>query len=188
MADKPFEPSGTVVTITPDGGTDFVMEYITITPPGWDGGDAIDTTTLSNITYKTKMAAKLIDIGNMSFTAELDPTKIHAAPINSPATIEVDIPEVGVWTFRGHLKSITPNELTVGERATCSGEIIITNTLADGATESAPTWAPSATASFNPGSMTLAELRAIGTALDIEGASAMEAGPLITAIREALAA
>ena len=43
-----FEPSGTTMTITPEAGGSWTIYGVEITPPAWDGGDAIDITTLGN--------------------------------------------------------------------------------------------------------------------------------------------
>lgn len=147
LASKAFEPAGSSMTITPVGGSSFTLNWITITPPAWDGGDPIDITNLSNVSYKTKMAPILIEIGSLSFSAELDPSKVASAPINREAVIVITIPNWGTWTLRGYLRSIKPDELKIGERATCSGEIEITNTSISGTgsartvTEVGPSWA-----------------------------------------------
>ncbi len=187
MAERPFEPTGTTVVITPTGGSAFTMEYITITPPGWDGGEAIDTTTLGNVKYRTKMAPTLIDIGAMSFTAEMDPAKIHDAPINLPGVIVITIPDIGTWTLQGYLKSITGDQMQVGERATCSGEIVITNTGSDGATETGPSWSSTGTRRYDLADQSLAQLRLLGASLGVENYATLEAGPLIAAINAAIA-
>jgi hypothetical protein len=135
------------MTVTPNGGSAFTLNWITLTPPGWDGGDPIDITNLSNVKYKTKMAPILIEIGDMSFSAELNPATIGSAPINQEGVIVITIPSWGTWTLHGHLKSIKSDELKMGERATCTGEICITNTGISGSgasrvvTEIGPSWA-----------------------------------------------
>jgi hypothetical protein len=147
LSSKAFEPAGSSMTITPVGGSAYTLNWITITPPGWDGGDPIDITNLSNVRFKTKMAPTLIEIGAMSFTAELDLSTINSAPINQEAVIVLTIPGWGTWTLHGYLRSIKPDELKIGDRATCSGELEITNTAISGSgssrtvTEVGPSWA-----------------------------------------------
>lgn len=144
---NPFEPSGTTMTVTPTNGEEFTLNYVTVTPPAWDGGEAIDITLLANTEFHTKMAPKLKDIGTVSFTAEYQPDKVVAAPINQNGIIVITIPNWGTLSFYGYIRSLTPDELQVGERASCSGEIIVTNTVISGSgsgrtvTESGPSWA-----------------------------------------------
>lgn len=141
-----FEPTGTTLSFTPTGGSAFTLHYVTVTPPAWEGEDAIDITNLSNASYKTKMPKTLIDIGDCSFTAEYEPNKVSTAPINSAGVITITIPNWGTWTLQGYLKSIKPDELKVGERAMCSGEFVVTNTVVSGTgsartvTETGPSW------------------------------------------------
>lgn len=144
---NPFEPTGTTMTVTPTGGAGFVLNYVSLTPPAWDGGDPIDITLLANTLYKTKMAPTLKDIGSVSFSAEYDPGKVLNAPINQNGLIVITIPHWGTLSFYGYIKSLTPEELQVGNRATCSGELVVTNTIITGTgsartvTESGPSWA-----------------------------------------------
>lgn len=128
LSSNAFEPSGSSMTITPTGGSAFTLNWITLTPPGYEGGDPIEISNLSNVRYKTKMAPVLIDIGDVSFSAEYNPTKLATAPINQEGVIVITIPGWGSWTLRGYLKSIKADELKIGERATCTGEVTITNT------------------------------------------------------------
>jgi len=183
----PFEPTGTTLTITPTGGSAFSMEYITITPPNRVGGDPIKTTTLSNVKYHTKMAPKLIDIGNMTFTCEMDPSKVNSAPLNQEGVLVLTIPNVGSWTFQGYLQGLTPGELQVGDRATCSGECVITNVNSSG-DETDPVWSDTGTLTFQVNGMSLAELRALATELAIEDAATATATVLIGEIKAAIAA
>ena len=142
---NPFEPKGTRVVHRSAVPADFELSNVSITPPSSSIGDAIDTTTLANSTHKTKMAPNLIESGELSFTAEYDPELVANAPYGVWGTIYIYIPDQGLGTFKGHLENIEPNELTVGERAMCSGKYVITNTDEDRTTEVPPVWDDSAT-------------------------------------------
>ncbi len=140
-----FEPSGTTLSITADGST-WNIFGIEITPPAWDGGDAIDITTLGNTEFKTKMAQTLKDIGECSFSSHYDPSIFASAPINKNGRVTINIPHWGTLSFYGYLKSLEPQALTVGDAAKMNGTIIVTNTLISGVganrtiTESGPSW------------------------------------------------
>lgn len=141
MAKKPFEPVGTTMTIG-----SFALNWITITPPAVNGGDPIDTVTLGNTAWKTKIPQTLKDCDAMQFTAEME----HGANfmtgamavLNKVETITITVSGGVSWTFKGFLRSINPDEFQVGERATCSGEVVVTNSTWTSAgtvdTESAP--------------------------------------------------
>ena len=165
MSRRPFEPTNTTITFAP-GGVPFVLAFVTITPPAWDGGDPIDTVILNTNKFKTKMAPTLIDIGNMSFTAEYNGATCANAPINRNGLIKVTIPGEGEWQVYGYLKSITPDEMKAGDRAMCSGEFVITNTGDDGYTEIAPVWVDDVNVvpTFATGSYTLAQLKVLWAA------------------------
>lgn len=187
MARRPFEPTNTTLTFAP-GGVTFALAYVTITPPAWDGGDPIDTVVLNTTLFKTKMAPTLIDVGNMSFTAEYNGATCANAPINQNGLIKVTIPGEGEWQVYGYLKSISPDEMKVGERAMCSGEFVITNTGDDGFTEIAPVWVDDVDVvpMYPIAGMTLAQLKvlfnaATGTAWSDETAAEMQAAILAVA-------
>lgn len=141
-----FEPSGTTMTIVADSTT-WTVYGIEMTPPAWDGGDAIDITTLGNTDVKTKMPQTLKDIGECSFSCHYDPSVFASAPININGTVSITIPNWGTISFYGYLRSLTPQALTVGDAAKMDGTVTVTNTLVSGVgasrtiTESQPTWA-----------------------------------------------
>jgi len=142
-----FEPAGTTMTITPTTGTAWTVYGVEITPPAWDGGDPIDITTLGNTAYKTKMAQTLKEIGEVAFSCPYDPYVFATAPINVPSTVVVTIPNWGALTVKGHLRSLTPSALVIGDAAKMEGSIVVTNTTITGTgssrviTEVGPSWA-----------------------------------------------
>lgn len=132
-----IEPVGTTLTV---GSVTFC--YVSIAGLGLDGGDAIDDTCLSNTTYKTKIAQTLIDVPNVSFTADYDPENFASIrdEINVNQALVLSFPSpLGDLTFYGYLKSLTPNESGVGDRWTATGEIVVTNNNAG--TETGPSYA-----------------------------------------------
>ncbi len=141
-----FEPSGTTMIISPEDGGSWEIYGVEITPPAWDGGDAIDITTLGNTEFRTKMAQTLKDIGECSFSCHYDPSVFATAPINKNGSIAITIPDWGTLTFMGYLRSLTPNALTVGDAARMDGSIVVTNTTISGTgasrviTETGPSW------------------------------------------------
>ena len=49
------------------------LDIISITPPGFDGGDMIDTTTMSNATWRTFHPRSLVTLTEFSCTCAYDP-------------------------------------------------------------------------------------------------------------------
>lgn len=116
-----------------------------ITPPGLEGGDPIDTSTQSNVKFRTKHPKSLIEVTNPRFRAFYDPaalSAIHAA-INDNVAITFTYPNTGAGTLvvQGFLKTFNPSEFKEGEPPTAECEIEITNENSDGE-ETDPVYTP----------------------------------------------
>ena len=105
-----------------------VMEEKEVTPPGIDGGDGIDISTMRNTTWKTKWNQSLKELMNASFTAAYDAGEISEVSdmINVNQQITVNFSDESSITFYGFLKSFTPNACTPGEQPTAECEIVPT--------------------------------------------------------------
>lgn len=110
--------------------TDVSLWEISVSPPGADGGDAVDTTTMWNTTYRTKYPRTLKEITDSSFTAAYDPTVLTQiiALVNVATTVTVIFPDGSTWAFFGYLRSFEPDEITEGEMPTATVNIVATNT------------------------------------------------------------
>lgn len=112
----------------------------TVTPPGVDGGDAIDITTMHNETWRTMSTRSLKTLTDSSFTALYDPAVYEQviALINVETSVTLHFPDGSTYSFFGALRTFEPDEITEGEppSATCT----ITPTNRDPATgaEAAP--------------------------------------------------
>lgn len=115
----------------------------TVTPPGIDGGGAIDTTTMLNTTYRTKSPKALIDVSDSSMTVAYDPECYPEilALVNVNNLITVTFPDGDTVAFYGWLDKFTPGENTEGEQPTADIEIVASNVNASGV-ETGPAWAP----------------------------------------------
>ena len=112
------------------------------TPPGWEGGDAIDTTTQHNDILRTKSARGLLEMTDGSFSAAYDPlcyTQIRSL-INQEGSITQHFPDGSTLTFYGYLKSFIPGPLVEGEMPTADCTIICTNQDPDTYTEELPVY------------------------------------------------
>jgi len=116
----------TVINI---GGTNiFEME---VQPPGLEGGDAIETTTMRNVSRRTKAARQLIEMTNGSLTVAYDPASYSSlkSQINNNQELTVTFPDLSTLQFWGYLKNFIPNPLVEGEMPTAECEIV--GTLSD---------------------------------------------------------
>ncbi|HQD86979.1 MAG TPA: hypothetical protein PK822_08755 [Bacillota bacterium] len=110
-------------------GIMLLLDPTSVTPPGLEGGDAIDTTTHSNTAYRTKHKRSLKEITDASMTVVYDPgawTSIVAA-INDNTLITFTFPDASSLAVYGYLKSFIPNEYVEGEQATAECVIVVTN-------------------------------------------------------------
>lgn len=116
----------------------------TVTPPGIDGGDKIDTTTMHNTTWRTGAARALKTLTSSSITATYDP-KVYdqiVALVNVETQITVHFPDGSTLDFYGYLKSFTPSEHSEGEQPECEIEIEPTNVNPSTGSEAGPTFTP----------------------------------------------
>lgn len=89
-----------------------------VQPPGRDGGDPIDTTTMHNTTYRTKAARSLIDLTDGTCTAAYDPAVSEQidAIVNVETTWTVTHPDGSTEAFYGYLRTFTPQSHTEGSQ------------------------------------------------------------------------
>lgn len=88
----------------------------TVKPPGLDGGEAIPTTTMHNVTYRTMAARALKTLTQGSLVCAYDP-KVYdqlIALINVEDYITVHFGDNSTLDFYGFLQSFEPNECAEG--------------------------------------------------------------------------
>lgn len=105
------------------------FKEISITPPGLDGGDAIDTTTMHNVKWRTMQPKALITMTESSLTVAYDPVFLDEANamLNLNQLITLTFPDGSTWEFYGFLKNFTPGQHTEGERPTADCTVVCTN-------------------------------------------------------------
>jgi len=83
-----------------------------------DGGDAIETSTMHNSTYRTFLARSLITLGETSITVAYDPDVYDEiiGIINVNTSISVHFPDGSTLTFYGYLRTFEPGDNTEGEQ------------------------------------------------------------------------
>lgn len=102
----------------------------TVKPPGLDGGEAINITTMHNVTYRTFVSRSLITMTNMNTVAAYDPfvyTSIVNNLINQEGSVTCHFPDGSKIDFFGFLMSFEPSEHSEGEFPEATIEIVPTN-------------------------------------------------------------
>jgi len=117
----------------------LVMHEKEVTIPGIDGGDAIDTTTMRNSTWRTFAERQLKTLLAGGLSVAWDPALYDemSAMINDRQLMTITLPDTATFAFWGHVKSFTPNTHTEGTQPMADVEIIPGNQNASG-TETAP--------------------------------------------------
>lgn len=102
---------------------------MTVQPPGIDGGDAIETTTMHNTAWRTMSARQLKTLTEASVTAAYDPNVFNniLTLINFETTVTVHFPDGSTLAFYGYLKSFEPGDNTEGEMPEATVTIVPTN-------------------------------------------------------------
>ena len=101
----------------------------TVQPPGIDGGEPIDTTTMRNTAVRTKSPPVLYDMTPLNCNVAYDPTVYDSimSAINKNAEIVVVFPDGATLTFWGYLKSFTPQDITDTNEPVAAITIVPTN-------------------------------------------------------------
>jgi hypothetical protein len=100
-----------------------------VKPPGMDGGDAIDITTMFNTQYRTKAARTLVDNDDITVRAAYDPllyTQILSL-INQEGAITITHPDGTTDSWWGYMRSFMPAENREGTQPEAEIRIVITN-------------------------------------------------------------
>jgi hypothetical protein len=103
----------------------------TVQPPGIDGGDKIDITTMHNDDWRTFAARSLKTLTEISGTCLYDPGVYESILdlINKNGWITVHFPDESTLDFVGYLKDFIPAALVEGTPPTANYTIVPTNEL-----------------------------------------------------------
>lgn len=132
----------TLVAFTADPDASFWEK--SITPPGMDGGDEIDTTTMHNDTYRTKAPRALVTMTPFSMTVAYDPALYTSilTLINIPTTVTVHYPNGGSLAFYGYLRAFEPDALVEGTQPEATITVVPTNQDPTTGDEEDPVYTP----------------------------------------------
>ena len=112
--------------------SNFAIFEKSMTPPGYDGGDPIEQTTMHNDDVHTKAPQSLIDCTNSTIKCAYDPKCYKDSGgalslINIEDTITQRFSDGSTLAYYGYLKSWTPDEMSMGEQPEATVEIVVTN-------------------------------------------------------------
>jgi hypothetical protein len=141
-AKKPADGFKALITIALNPTIEFWET--SSTPPGYDGGDPVDTTTQHNNTVRTKAPRDLIDMTDMTTSGLFNPaiyTSIRAV-INKPTTITITWPDTSTLAFYGFVRIFAPGDLTEGGRMEGTITITVTNQDPTTGAEELPVYTP----------------------------------------------
>lgn len=129
----------TKVTFATD--TNLEIWEKTVKPPGIDGGDAIDQTTMHNTTWRTMAARQLKTLTEASSKFAYDPSCYTAfiALINVETTITKTFPDGSTLAFYGFLKMVEFDDLAEGTQPEGTMTIVPTNFDPTNKVEAGPT-------------------------------------------------
>lgn len=100
-----------------------------VTPPGMDGGDPVDTTTMLNETYRTRSPRALVTMTECQLTAAYDPNLYTTILLllNVETSITVHFPDGSTVAFYGFLQKFSPKAHTEGAQPEADITIVPTN-------------------------------------------------------------
>lgn len=130
-----------LITLASDDDIQFFEK--TVQPPGMDGGDAIETTTMHNTAWRTLAARSLKTLTDVTATVAYDPAVLDSgaiqAAINREDTITVTFSDGSTIAFYGYLRTFEPSEMEEGAQPEATVTITPTNVDPSDFSEAGPT-------------------------------------------------
>lgn len=119
--------------------TDISFWERSVTPPGLDGDEPINTTTMFNVTYRTFSPRALKTLTPFTMSAAYDPDIYDQALalINKNKEWTVTFPDGSTLDFWGFLQKFEPGELVEGTFPEATITVVPTNQDNDGAEQAA---------------------------------------------------
>jgi hypothetical protein len=117
----------TLITFAADDDVAFWEK--TVQPPGVDGGDGIDQTTMHNTAWRVMRARQLKTLTDVAVVAAYDP-KVYdeiIALVNVEGSITCLFPNNDTLDFYGYLKEFTPQVHEEGTQPEANIVIVCTN-------------------------------------------------------------
>ena len=150
MPAAPRTPSGSPLrdgyqmVITFASNATVALYEKTVTPPGLDNGESVDTTTMHNVDLETSAPQGLNKVTDGGMECAYDPAALTAllALVGVEDDLTYHFPDGSSWTDRGYLKKFTPNQVQRGTQPTATCVVASTCTDDVGAEEAPAYVAP----------------------------------------------
>jgi hypothetical protein len=115
--------------ITFEGNDAVALWEKTVQPPGLEGGEKIDITTMHNKNMRTYAPRWLKEATDGQMTVAYDPAVLPEllCMINSPKKIIIQHSDCSKWKFDGYLRSFVPNAVSEGAQPEATCTIVFTN-------------------------------------------------------------
>ncbi len=112
----------------------------TVQPPGIDGGDAVETSTMHNEEWRTMSPRQLKTLTDSSVTAAYDPNLYNSILnlINVETAVTVHFPDGSTLDFYGYLQKFEPSDNSEGEQPEATITIVPTNQVPSTGAEASP--------------------------------------------------
>lgn len=116
-----------LITVALD--TDISFWEKTTKPPGLDGGDPIDQTTMHNEDYRVFLPRSLVTLTPFTFKAAYDPAVITQilAIINIETTLTETFGDQSTLAYYGYVRMIEFDDLVEGTQPECTVTVVPTN-------------------------------------------------------------
>jgi hypothetical protein len=101
-----------------------------VQPPGMDGGEPVNTTTMLNTKYRTFAPRYLVTSSPLQITVAYDPlvyTTVISTLLNKRGSITVHFPDGTTLDFYGFLQKFEPSPLKEGEQPEAKITVVVTN-------------------------------------------------------------
>lgn len=102
----------------------------TVQPPGVDGGEPVDITTMHNVAWRTRNPRVLVDLMPHTVKAAYDPNwynQIVNTLINAKGSVTVRFPDGSTLDYFGYLQKIEPDQIEEGKQPEATLTIVPTN-------------------------------------------------------------
>lgn len=113
-----------------------------VQPPGLDGGEKIDITTMHNTSVKTYAPQALSGMTDGDMTVAYDPVVLSQiiALINVSNAVTNHFSDGSSWDGFGYLQTFTPNAMSNGEQPEATCTVVYTNVDPADGSESSPSY------------------------------------------------
>lgn len=100
-----------------------------VKPPGMDGGDPIDQTTMWNEDFRTRAPRSLVTLTESTFKAAYDPDVYNQlmAMLNKEQTITDVLPDGSTLSYYGFMQKFEPDDHVEGTQPEATVTIVPTN-------------------------------------------------------------